>query len=354
MINDGSVMVDVIDTLEGFDSIRADWERLEQASHLRIFQTYLWCRNAWDCYLSKEKGARLWILRWHRDGCEDYVIFPFYIDCKRCLRFIMDGHSDVCDAVYNSLGNNRYWTYREVCDLIKKTSNISAVRLQKMYSKSEMLDYLGVLLPGAVTTRDNAFSWIWLEKSSSFNKSFAFMKSKDRADIKAILRKAENKTIQVFSARKGDPFPESLVCELILSMRKNKIRHKAFFPKSLLDFVRNIYNCNGLQAVALFDANDCVAINFMLEKDNRFLSWIFLYTDNRASTELYAKYLSDESRSHSFVFDFGVGVYDYKLGSYRPAMGITFSLRYAKSLWWQLRELLQANIRLLKDILKPR
>ena len=64
-------MVTVIETTTGFEGLKAEWERLEQNPRMHIFQTYAWCRVAWDFYLSKARGARLWILCWHQDGKQE-------------------------------------------------------------------------------------------------------------------------------------------------------------------------------------------------------------------------------------------------------------------------------------------
>ena len=70
-------MIEVIDTLEKMEALKEEWERLEQNPEMRIFQTYAWCRHAWEHVVSKELGAKLWILRWSQAGRDDTVIFPF-------------------------------------------------------------------------------------------------------------------------------------------------------------------------------------------------------------------------------------------------------------------------------------
>ena len=50
-----------------------------------------------------------------------------------------------------------------------------------------------------------------------------------------------------------------------------------------------------------------------------------------------------------YLFDFGVGVYSYKIGTFRPKLGITVSLRYGKSNLQQFKALIMTNIRFVKD-----
>jgi CelD/BcsL family acetyltransferase involved in cellulose biosynthesis len=71
-------MIDVIDTLEKMEALEEEWTRLEQNPEMRIFQTYAWCRYAWEHCVSKENGVRLWILRWSQAGRKDTVIFLYF------------------------------------------------------------------------------------------------------------------------------------------------------------------------------------------------------------------------------------------------------------------------------------
>ena len=83
-------MVDVVTDADGFVALEPVWSRLETGSHMRIFQTYLWCKLAWDYVLSKMSGNTLCIIKWERG--DDAVILPTYIDQRGTLRFIADDH----------------------------------------------------------------------------------------------------------------------------------------------------------------------------------------------------------------------------------------------------------------------
>ena len=344
-------MIDIIDTDKGFDALAPEWRSLEANPRMRIFQTFLWNREGWREACTEHPENNLWILRWHQNGNDDVVIFPFFIDGKGTLRFIYDTHCDLLDTVYKN-GGNRHICYREAVGAILSNPHIRSICLHKMYGESEALQYLGVLLKGSIVARDNAFSWLDIQKSPDFIKSLTFMPSKDRADLKGILRKAEGKVLKVFSVTSGDQFPEALIESLAVSMRTTRLRGSSFFPQPLMQFARCIYEKNKMDIATLFEGDKCVAANFLLKKDDRVVSWIFLYTDNRASTELYVKYLSQECIRRSLVFDFGVGVYSYKIGTFRPQTGVTFAIRYGKTHLLQAKAFIDANIRLAKDYIK--
>ena len=353
MCNWGFAMIDIIDTLDGFKALKPIWETLEKHPRLRIFQTYLWCRTAWDECLSKEKDNRLWILKWHQDGKDDVVIFPFFIDGKGCLRYIMDTHSDICNTIYFG-ANNRHLAYKEAAECIVANKDIKCVWLQKMYGDAEALRYLGVFLPAAVVYKDNAFSWVHSDKCDDFIAGQSHMRSKDKADLKAIRRKAGKYRLSILSATNGDEFPIKLIESFRERMLAETRREIAFLPDELISFVNRIYESGCADIVVLNNEGAPVALNFVLKKANRYLSWIFLYTDPRASTLMYVKLLSEMAKRESFIFDFGVGVYSYKIGTFRPETGVTLSLRCGFTAWEHIKCAIAMNWRFTKDYVKMR
>lgn len=347
-------MIDVIETIDDFSALRAIWEKLDQNPNLRIFQTYKWCRAAWDECLSKENRNRLWILKWYQEGKEDIVIFPFYIDSKGCLRFIMDTHSDACDSVYSEGSINRYWVYKEAADAICKNRDIKNVFLQKMPSGCEALGYFPINLAGSVTSRDNAFSWLYSPQTDSFISGQAQLRRKDRDRLKAIGRKASGLRFDILSIDGGGAFPEAAIRRLRSRMVGLRRPNDTFLSDDMIAFIRRIYQDGKCEIPILSDDLGVHALAFRLLNGTRINFWIVEYDNHQLVTELYMKYMEAKARLGACIFDFGVGSYGYKLGTYRPALGVTFSIRYSPSIVRQLYGLMVTNIRLLKDIIKPR
>ena len=127
-----------------------------------------------------------------------------------------------------------------------------------------------------------------------------------------------------------------------------------FLSDDMIDFIQRLYEESVCEITVLRQNGTTEALAFRLLKGDHINFWIVLYTDPHLTSELYLRYMSEKTKKSSYVYDFGVGVYGYKLGTYRPSVNVTFSLRYAKSLWRQIWLLKDANIRLLKDVLKPR
>ena len=341
-------MVEVIRTVDGLSAIEADWRSLEGDNCMRVFQTYDWCRSAWETYLSK-CGGSLYVICWRRN--EDKIVFPSYIDRKGILRFIADDDSDVCDAVYRG-GSNHHVAYREIAKCIECEKGIKGVWLQKLRPGGEAANYLGVLLPGAVVYRDNAFSWVRLAPPGGFVAAQTHMPSKDRADLKGLVRQAVKYPLKMFSSSSGDAFPMDAVVSLRDAMLRSGRRPSDYLDNPRLDFMRRIYALGLCDVAVLLCEDAVVAANILLKKGGRVLSWVFLYTDPKASTLLYANCLAGPRAAEGDVFDFGVGVYGYKIGTFRPELSITLSLRYAKGFVRKALAVLSADIRFLKDVVK--
>ncbi len=344
-------MITIIENSDSFATLETDWRHLEADSKMKVFQTFDWCRLMWTERLSSNKANRLWILKWENESSHDTVIFPFFIDGRGCLRLIMDA-SDSCDAVYLP-GGNRCWCYREVAKVINDNDNIKAVRFRKLNGDSELLHYLGVFMGGCFIVRDNAFSWLKVEVSDDFIAHADHMKSKDRADLKAIRRKADQHyRLSILSRAKGNEFPSADVLRLSKLMSEKFSRADGFMSGAMLNFIQKVYALGLMEVALLEDAEGTQAINFILVKDSNYLSWIFLYANPRASTELYVKYLSEKKDPQKYIFDFGVGVYSYKIGTFRPQVNVTFSLFFGKTVWQQVKCFWALNERAVKDYLK--
>lgn len=346
-------MIEIVETEEKFAALKPIWRKLELGPRMRIFQTFDWCWTAWNVYLKSSGSNRLWIVLWFQEGRSEQVIFPFYIDEAGRLRYIMDTHSDVLDVVYDKDVNYHY-AFREVADAILENNSVRSVLLQKMDGESLSLSYLGVLLPGAFSYRDNAYSFITANKSENIIGSLSHLRQKDRSRLKAINKKGSALTFNIYSKKTNDAFPK----EGILALRKvllcSTARTIGFLPDVLIDFIAKLYEAGKCEIPVLCDGQDIKALAFRLLHGKRIMHWIVLYDDHHLTTELYVKYMSAKVTQTDCIFDFGVGAYGYKLGTFRPITANTYSLRYEKSCWRQLKAMLSMNWRVTKDFLKAR
>ena len=340
-----------------------EWKRIESIWRMlcskipdcRIFQTFDWCWNAWECVIAQEAGSELYVLLWKQEGKDDVVIFPFYIDGKGSLRFIMDEHSDYCDCLYLS-GRNHHLAFKDALDFIKADKRVKQIALHKMDANSEALNYIAALAPNAVAGKENTYSWIDVVPSDDFAASQSQLRSKDKANVRAIRRKADKRRLRILHIERNDLFPEADFAHLVNEMKQVNRRAAEFMPETLVSFCRMIYGNGSAEIVELLDKNNTpVALNFVLLMASRKLSWIFLYSDPHSSTELYVKYFYDNQNRSEYIFDFGTGGYDYKLGTFRPCMralwGILLPLAKRNRIESAYRRLVFATKKLVKVLI---
>lgn len=345
-------MIEIIETEAGFDALQAEWSRLDASDAVHVNQTYDWLRNGWNEQKARRDGGRLWIVKWTGGG--DAVIFPFYITKSGVLRFIFESHCDNLGSVC-AAKRNLCLCYHELAQAIRGKKEIKRVCLHKIPLHSEVVHYLPILLKGCSVLKDNAYSWLNVVQSENVIESFAHMRSKDRADLKNILRKAGDKTVRMFSASNHDVFPVEAFQELASTMRASGLREAAFFPDSLYAFSSILFERGRIDIAVMFDrANRPIALNFLLRKGRKYLSWIFLYSDLHASTELYVKLLELLAKDGPFEFDFGVGAYSYKIGTFRPIVSPTLGVFWGRTYGQYFLAMKEGLIRCLKDYVKAR
>ena len=320
-------MIKRYSSLKELKTLEPRWRELEKAKGIRIFQSYDWCLLGWVNCLSKCHDNMLYVLEWSQENVKGGVIFPFFVDGFGSLRFIMDCDSDVSNCVYES-GANHHIAFKEAWEYIVADKTIKQIHLEKMDAESEVLNFWGALsIRESNILPVNAYSWIELTATEDFAKSQPQLRSKDKANVRALRRKAEKYQLRVLSLSAGQKYPEEAVNYIASDMRGKGIREDTFLTGSFSEFCRDIYN-NGMADILELVNHDGqpVAINFILNEAHRKLSWVLLYTDSHASTELYVKYFYNYTETDSLVFDFGSGSYEYKTGTFRPNMRLLFSL----------------------------
>ncbi len=340
-------MIQIIESLEEFENLREKWGCIQPIA--RAFQTFDWCWHGWKSCQSFTK-SHLWILVWQSDGMqEDTVIFPWYIDARGTLRFIMDDFTDTCDAVYSSNRLNRSLCYKEVADEILKNDKIRSCHFRKLAGDSEVLHYLGVYLLWPFVYRDVAVSYLELPQSDDVVSSFVHMRTKDRSRLRGFLQKANEYNYHVYQKSNGEPFPEEKIRMLRDEMIARGIRKPDFFPESFMVFTRGIYDAGLCEIVTLEDAQGVAALSFRLKQGFRIHSWILLYREANMTTLLHTRFFAESALRGAYCHDLGVGVYAYKMGNFRPSVEINFTLGYGKEFCGLLQAFLRMSLRIIKD-----
>ena len=328
------------------------WAGLGGQDVLCVFQTYDWVELAWSTCLSAVDGNRLYVLVWSQENLSDVVVFPFYIDANGTLRLIMDEHSDMCDCIYKR-GRNHHIAFKEAWEHIQSDKTIKRILFSKLLPQSELLNYFGSLIHSSCICPINSHSWIEVLPCDDFPASQPQLRSKDKANVRAIKRKADKYRLRVLSKATGDEYPQFDIDTLVSEMKKRGWREPSFMTGCICDFCRGLYEREIAYIIELVASDENpVALNFILKLGSRRLSWIFLYSDCHSSTELYVKYFYSNTSSEPITFDFGTGGYEYKLGTFRPCMRLLFSLTVELEKIGKIKAALKSVVRAMKNFVK--
>ena len=333
-------MIDVIETDAAFEALRDEWQALERNSALRVFQTFVWNRNAWRA----TDGGSLFILRWHQDGRADTVIFPFWLDRRGNLRFIGDGFGDVFDCVYGADAANRHWAYKEAADALVADRRVRNVWLQKLGDTSEALRYFGVFLRGAIVFRDHVRGQVVTDRTDDFVGDLAGLRHRDRSRMHKVAAEFPGLVLRI----ERDRFPRAEVEALRSFMVGKGWRAAGWLEPRLVDLAEAAFAAGRCEVAMLEDAEGVQSLGFRLVKDGQADAWVCLYRDRRMTSALDVRYMQEKAKTGAWTFDLGVGDYNYKRQVFRPQPKVSFTLRSSKGVAGTVWNFIRANVRMFR------
>ena len=90
----------------------------------------------------------------------------------------------------------------------------------------------------------------------------------------------------------------------------------------LFKVLRGSFFLRGLNLITLILFSFCLTL-----LHGKFINfWVVLYDAAGMTTAVDARYMAERSLSADRVFDFGIGAYSYKLGTFRPLVEHVYSL----------------------------
>lgn len=324
------------------------WRSLEPVACGTVFQTLAWCRNAWEALLAYGRGNRLHVIVWHGKPDEAAVLMPTYLDAWGALRFINDGHSDFGDALYVP-GVNKHYAFEAIAEVIRSDAKVKSAVLQKFRQNSEALGYLGAFMKDALVYRDHTFSHVEIVQAADFALGQPHLRKRERKRLAVAAFEVSGAVLETCSAQVGVPFPEARILALRDHMRKQKWRDRDFLDDNLVGFVRRIYSAGICELVFIVLAGCDMAVSLQLRSGTGLFCWIMLYREPRWNTLLHVKYFDSVAKTISCRVDLGVGTYVYKLETFRPRLGCTFSLRLDKSVFRRIVGFLFMNWRFIRQ-----
>ncbi len=323
----------VINNSEMLFNFKKEWQTLYQNGNFNIFNSYEW-NSSW--FLRSNQSIDLFIIVFYKQKKnEPCAIFPLYIDNKKILRFIADKHTDYSNFLITDMEIfNMYDIFKTFNKLISEESTIDSLELKNINAENIYLGFLNFQFDNRqIVYQSNAFSYTSLKGNENLFQCFSHLKSSHRSELKRIYKKNEKFKSHIYD-RIETPLPIDKIKTLMKSMVDNSSRGEGFLNESLLKTIDTLYNSGHLLINEISDEDNSIAINFMLYKDNKYIFWIDIYENiqfiNIFSYLKFIEYICINNKDMDNIFDFGRGLYDYKIKNFFPVIKTQVTFFYSK------------------------
>jgi hypothetical protein len=339
----------MIKVFDRFDShLEVLWRKIEKEGKCTPFQTFSWCRAFWENVLSPVKGNSLFVIYSEDEKTGVSLLMPLFVDKRKTLRFIGDSHSDIGDAILAGCGNKHY-LFNDVFQFVLSECKIRSIVLQKMPATSEAMAFSGAMLKGSILYRDHAYSWINFSKSIHFPEGQNHLRSRERKQFNAILKRFADTTLVVCSCSQGDEFPLRDIEEIRDVMVAKRWRKRSYLSSEMMSFLKRNFDEGCLDVLFLEQNGQKKAVSLVIRSWDAAYTYLMLYRDKKYNTPLNARIIDFLSANGVLCYNFGVGVYGYKLKKFRPELSCTYCLRYSKSVIHRIFDYLMMVVRFIRQ-----
>lgn len=347
---------ELFDTDEKLLSLKKRWDEIVvKRRNVSVFQTFEWNYYGWKVVESKKNPkSRPYVLYVTRDGHDaQRAILPFRLDPDGVLSFLCTSLTDVQDAIVPSHDDNWSVFFADIAKYIVGRPEIKRLCLTKLEPTSEMLTYLGAVMPNGCIYQYNAHSILKLENAKELSLSFKHIDSKGRSYIRSLLRSHENLEFRVYD----DPlvkFPFEKIMKLRDYMVSSGKRLATACTDDAIRFMGKLYERGLCEIATLVDSdNEFCLVQFQPKIGDGIVFWIVLYKEGKMVSAANAKYMAYRIASSEKVsFDFGTGLYPYKLGTFRPEVTHLFALRGSVTKSFRVMDFLRDEYCLLRQYAK--
>lgn len=317
-----------------FQEIKSQWcELYEKLDNVTVFQSYEWNYQFWKNIHQEDK---LFIVVFFGKNINSLsAIFPLIVDKKRRLRFIGDIHSDYSDFLITNMEIiDQYDLFKTFQKIIHNENMIKSIELKNINFDNIYLGFMGFQFDyKQIVYQSNAYSYTTLKGDEEFFKSFSHFKSRQRSELKRIYKKNEKFTSHIYDNFKT-PIPIEKIKKLMLCMVDNSSRGEGFLDEKLLSTIETLY-IKGYLLINEVNKNDnSIAMNFILYNRNKYIFWIDLYDDikfiNIYSYLKFMEHVCMDNKENENIFDFGRGLYNYKIKNFYPLIKPQVTFFYSK------------------------
>ncbi|BBG65153.1 hypothetical protein NNO_0450 [Hydrogenimonas sp.] len=325
----------IIQNENDFKSSKQIWERLyESCGCCTVFQTFEWNYEWW---LKGHREDQLFIIVFFKKNIENPIaIFPLIIDEKNILRFIADIHTDFSKILSTDLDIADMYDISKIFFNLFNNCSCKSIELKNINQDDALINYLQLPFDNKkIFFQSNGYSYLEITpvKDNFFN-SFSHLKSKRKSELKRIYKKYSGYTSSILTAN-TDTFPLDDIKSISNEMTKNGLREETFLDSTLLEIIYVLYEKDNLIIQTIQNSRgESVAMNFVLKSPKeRYIFWIDIYKNfqyiNIFSYITFMKTII-ESSDKQIIFDFGRGLYDYKIKNFLPIIKQQYTFFFSK------------------------
>ena len=327
----------IITDVKEFKLLEGEWNLLFNNRIYSVFQSFLFNYYSWKEILIESSLNSLFIVQIIQN---DITIgfFPLYNDKTSTLRFINDVHSDFCDIILDKeidLNNLLQFIFKD-CEQKKiQLINLKENSIFTQFSVSNKQYNLSSYVSGKYTDFE--------VNKGSFPNNYTKLLSKERYEIRRILKKNLNCKFYVLSKSNSD-FPVDEILKLRQKMINNGSRNNKFLPINLLKLIEKLYNSHYVEISYVKDS-EVRAILFVMKNKNYSLFWINLFDNLGYTSDLYnyISYIAVKSLENKICINLGRGAYKWKIAKFRPNIYELYTVNFFSSWFFRLNFIIKKH-----------
>lgn len=336
-------MIVVYKTLEELENLEETWKDLfSRSENVTPFQSYAFCHSALPLL-----SGNLYITAWFRKD-KLHALFPLYLDSSGTLRFINDRHSDFCGPLVTKESEGDFHMCREFAEHIMENKAIKRVRFENMrfdlFQSSLQFQLKGSVLFGY--SRYSFFRIPGMASEKSSIDALGNLSTKEKYRLKNISSKMQKVSAEwrCFDNSDSDAWPEELVSKLTGSMIESGIRKKKYFSPEYLSFIKGVYDSGSLMIFATYVQSNPVSCNLFLKNGDEYIDWMAFYTEPSYNAWNLLQFISWLHGKGGGSLNFARGIYMYKLHNFRPVLRNLDRLRFSKSFFGKVSDIVGCAI----------
>lgn len=358
--------IDVITTIERFYALKPVWDNLYSRNrHNRVFQSFDWNMVVWEGFhMKRMPDESLFIIYAKQEGSRPReVILPCSIDKRGCLRLIGHGMTDVLSEISPPHTDNWHDFYLQIVRFLQANSLIKSILFFNLEDTSELLRYFGVYWKDAVILKCDAISFFQAKQSENIAEAIPHLLSTERSNIKRLAKKWQEYDFVIYSKKEGREYPLSQLTALRRWMIEHRLRVSAAIPVEYIAVMNRLYDMHKCEISCLVDKRDgsFVYAAYRLLGCENVVFWVIFYKDCSMTACGDARYILEKMKYAPLIFDFGTGVYPYKLSNFLPQVQFLYSVsvhpmtavNLVLDLYWLIRRYLKVFLVFL-SLVKPR